>query len=196
VIKQICLTALVFLLLAQSVEAMNLGTVIKQGMQTVTVGESAKFTILFWNSEYETYKVRLEADDVPEDWQVIIQPEEFLLDANTGSEQLVVGSKSVNVLPVNIFIKPTSAGTYSISIKAVAGMPNGQINFFQERRFLLNLAVIGAEEKPEVNKPSATNIPMQPTGNMPKPAGNQQHLLQILLVVCILVFSLLIYKYA
>ena len=196
--KLLSLAILSFFILLPSVEAISLGTLVKNDFVTVKQNESAKFTILFWNVESSPYIVETKIESSPENWVIIVNPERFLLDSTTGSESIFLPYQKnpVRAFPVNVFVKPVSAkpGNYTLVLSAVAGYPSNTINFFQERKFKLTVEVEG---KAEAEGSSQTSIqePSMPTGETTKVQNYLNYIIYAVALVCILFISLLIYKY-
>jgi hypothetical protein len=196
--KLLSLAILLFFILLPSVEAISLGTLVKNDFAAVKQDESAKFTILFWNVESSPYIVETKIESSPENWTVIINPERFLLDSTTGSESIFLPYQKnpVRAFPINVFVKPVSAkpGNYTLVLSAAAGYPGNTINFFQERKFKLTVEVEG---KAEAEGSSQTSIqePSMPTGETAQVQNYLNYVLYVVVLVCILFVSLLIYKY-
>jgi hypothetical protein len=195
--KRLSLAILAILLLVQPVQAISLGTLVKKDSVSINPGESAKFTVLFWNVENLEERVEVKVEKTPKDWLVIVEPEEFFLNSSVGEEAIALPSGSVRALPVNILVRPSSfqSGNYTVVLVARAGLPREGISFFQERRFKLNLEILGEKLEQVENLKSNTTVQL-PTGEAAKLQQNFYPLLYFLLVLCILVLSVLIYKYA
>lgn len=190
---------LIFLLAMQTVGAISMGTVVKTSTAKIEPGESARFTILFWNVEDTSYNVELDVKETPTDWMTIIQPEEFTLNSSTGREyiSLPYTDKIVKVFPVDIFVKPenSTAGRYYVTIIARAGLPSQGLSFFQEREFKLTIDVAGLQPSSQAeNKTNLNTDESQALNN--KSSAIPHYFFYIAVIVCILVVSLIIYKYA
>ncbi|MEM5772810.1 MAG: hypothetical protein QXL86_01105 [Candidatus Aenigmatarchaeota archaeon] len=191
------ISILLFFLILPEVKAISLGSVVKKDFVNIRDNESAKFEILFWNVEDESYQVQLEIEESPENWFIVIQPREFLINSSAGEEYINLPylEKPVKASVVRIFVKPENAkaGEYGIIIKAKAGLPSQSIAFFQEREFKLKVKVEGETQEIE-NKNSTIEKPSLLTG---KALEETSSLLSYLLaIIGILVISALIYKYA
>ena len=180
-------------------KALSFGSVVKNDYVRIAHGESAKFTLLFWNVENTSYRVELDVKEAPEGWLIIIQPKDFLLNSSVGDEYISLPylEKSVKASHVNVFVKPEGyeGGIYRVVIVAKAGSPEKGISFFQERAFKLTVEVIGeqAEKTTESRVQNATKE-LQPS-NDSATETDFNFILYIIIFVCILVISSLIYKY-
>ncbi|MEM5855421.1 MAG: hypothetical protein QXY24_03695 [Candidatus Aenigmatarchaeota archaeon] len=193
------LGVLVFLIsLFQVTEAMNFGSLVKKDFTSIEANDTTKFTILFWNTEETPYQVKLEVVEIPKGWFISLQPKEFMLSSSVGEEyvSLPYTSKPVKAFPVDVFVKPENAkpGSYQIVIKAKAGLPSRGITFFQEREFKLTVNIRG--EKIQDNGievlEKTTTLPLREENS-----GQTSSVFTYLFAIfCILVVSLLIYKYA
>ncbi len=194
--KLLNLTILSFFILLPSVEAISLGTLVKNDFVAVKQNESAKFIILFWNVENSSYIVETKVESSPENWIIIVNPERFLLDSTTGSESIFLPYQKdpVRAFPLNVFVKPVSAkpGNYTLVLSAAAGHPGNTINFFQERKFKLTLKVEG---EAEVSSQTSIQETGMPAGEIAQIQNYSNYILYAAALVCILFISLLIYKY-
>lgn len=191
---------LAFILMIQTVEALSMGTVVKKDTASIKIGESAKFEILFWNIEDVSYNVELEVKEAPKDWLVVIQPKEFALNSSTGEEYIILPytDKSVKAFPVNVFVKPenTEIGRHNVIIIARAGLSKEGISFFQERKFKLIVDVIGLQAQLEAgNEVSNITTELQPSTGKSVSQISFDYPFYIIIYICILVVSLIIYKY-
>lgn len=137
--KLLRIIILLLLVLSIRVEAIDMGTLAKNNFAKISVDDSAKFTVLFWNFE-DGYKLELSVKESPENWTTIIEPNDFILNASTGKEyiKLPYKSESIKATPVDIIVKPnnsTKPGKYNITIAAKFGQPTKVIGFYQERIF-------------------------------------------------------------
>lgn len=222
--KILSIIALLSLLLTvQTAGAMSMGTVVKKDTMTITNDGLAKFTILFWNVENNSYNVELYVKELPKGWLVNIQPEEFMLNSSSGSEHVVLSSdKTVKAFPVNVSVVPENPepGKYQITLVARAGVNKEGMSFFQEREFRLNVNVTESKsssvfskiiesiksltgrflENSEESKSDVesiyTNSRLKSFTGMIVGIFHSTYFLYFAIVVCILVVSLTIYKYA
>jgi len=132
-INKILIIILFLILISSDAYAINLGSVEKNSFAEISDGESAKFTMLFWNSESEPYGVRLLVKDFPKDWTVIIDPDEFMLNKSVGEEyiNLPYSNENVKAKVVNIFVKPdnfSKPGKYSVTVKTETNLNQSEAN--------------------------------------------------------------------
>jgi hypothetical protein len=149
-LNKILLVATIFILLSSSAYSMNLGSAQRSGYASIDSSESAKFKMLFWNSENDTYMVNLTAVEYPKGWMVIIDPPDFYLSKSTGEEQISLPytQEVVMAKAVSVYVKPDSSspsGLYSVSVKAQTKMPEMQtsgMNMVSEKifKFTINLS--------------------------------------------------------
>jgi len=77
--KIFALIVLTFTILPAIAQAMSLSTLQKKNFVELNPGQTAEFTVLFWNLENNPTPMSLKVKEAPDDWIVIIRPEEFLL---------------------------------------------------------------------------------------------------------------------
>jgi len=146
----------IFLFFIPKVGAINFGTVQKNRYAEVKQGETAEFIILFWNLD-EPLPVKLKVRSVPENFSIIIRPEEFILNKSEigppydESEYLNLGGMDVKVFPVKILVKPpleTNLGKYEVLVTVFAGTPTHGISILQEKTFKFTLNTTKIEKPP------------------------------------------------
>jgi hypothetical protein len=222
--------------MADAVQATNLGTVQKQSVRTIRKGETAEFTILFWNLDEPVLPVKLKLRQAPEKWTVIINPEVFTLNQSKpenppyqeGVEYIGASNNLIiRTTPIKIYVKvPTSAkeGAYEILITANAGTTNDAISVLQERTFkfvvnvkksstffdtFANIGSAALEFSGDVADKITDSLSQSEVENKiskitegvklltGKLAENISfNIFYVIISVCILVVSLIIYKYA
>jgi uncharacterized membrane protein len=151
--KGIIIATAFMLLLSTSAYAINLGGTQKSSFAEISISDSAKFRMLFWNAGNETYKVSLSAQSYPSGWDVIISPSEFYLDSNTGDESLVLPymQNSVMARSVDIFVKPNAnspPGSYHVTIRSDTNLPEinaSGMNVLSERLFDFAVNITGTQ---------------------------------------------------
>ena len=201
-VKLLSLIAIVsFVIFLCPVNAINLGSVAKNDHASINYNESARFKLLFWNTENSTYKVELEIKDMPKDWTVIIQPKEFFLNSSTGEEyiNLPYMEKSVIAYPVNVFVKPNNNenGTYYVTIIARAGLNNNNtISTFQERQFKFYIDVINGVKSENSVQDEILTLNKSDPEKIIEVQENNNYIIYLIVVICIFLVSLTIYKYA
>lgn len=167
---KISIVFIFLILLSSGAYAINLGSVAKNSFSEISNDESAKFTMLFWNSESESYGVKLLVEDSPKDWTVIIDPDEFMLNKSTGEEyiNLPYSNENVKAKVVNIFVRPDSLskpGNYSVIIKAEVDMNQSEANelsVIPERLFTFEIELKGFT----TSNDSVENIAKIPTNEI------------------------------
>jgi len=132
-VLKILIIILLFIILPTKIYAINLGSVVKNNFVEITNTESAKFTMLFWNIENESYNIRLSIKDAPKDWIILTDPTEFILNKSIGEEYITLPylNENVRAKVVNIFVKPienSKPGNYSVVIKAETELAQNEIN--------------------------------------------------------------------
>lgn len=139
-----------FLLLQNTVLA--LGSTQKNTRSEVNPGQTAEFTILFWNVQESSFPVELRSRQVPEGMSVILEPEEFTLKSSkVTSFPAPKGRDYVNTeyglmltTPAKVSVKvgeSVRSGKYSILITATAGNPTSGISVLIEKTFKLSIIV-------------------------------------------------------
>jgi uncharacterized membrane protein len=148
---------MIFILLSSRAYSMNLGSAQRSDYASIDSSDSAKFKMLFWNSENDIYAVNLTVVDFPKDWIVIADPQYFFLSKSTGEEQISLPytQEIVTAKTVSIYVKPdgnSQSGIYSVSIRAQTRMPEMQtsgMNMVSEKifKFTINLSSPASFEK-------------------------------------------------
>ena len=125
---------LLILLTLPIVHSINLSTVKKNEYSTVRIGESAQFTILFWNIEESSFPIELSVKQASENLSVIIIPESFVIEpslvtqfpAERGKEYVDTSQGLMEATPVRVLVKPSNSaglGEYEVYVKAVVKSP-------------------------------------------------------------------------
>ena len=148
------------ILLASRAYAANLGSVVKNDFAEMSGVESAKFTMLFWNIESESYTVKLSVKEAPKDWTIIMDPYEFSLNRETGEEYISLPyvDENVKAKVVNVFVKPSNSSKpnkYFVVIKAETIMHKNETNgisVIPERLFQFEINLNGFTTSNEENK--------------------------------------------
>ena len=196
------LSLLIFLVLVSSTAyAINIGSIVSRDSANVSVGESVKFKMLFWNSEDENYTLRLSAIDYPEDWIIIIDPNEFILNKNMGEEYIKLPYKEENIKAkvVNLFVKPDEkslTGSYSVSIESQAITENeGTMSIIPGSiiSFKINVNNIEAEED-NINDVALIENETVIVSDSAKKEDENNLSLYLVLFIIIFVFSIALYK--
>lgn len=186
---------LLFLLILKEASAISLGSLVKKDFATIKANESAIFEILFWNVEEKPYQVKIEVEDAPKDWLILVQPNEFLLSSSSGEEYINLPylEKPIKATVVKVLVKPENAGAgeYEISLRARAGSPSPGITFFQESLLRLKIRIEGEAQESKIQEGEK---PLILTEDIAERASSI--LSYIIAIIGILVVSALIYKYA
>jgi len=192
------------LLLSSGAYAISMGSVVKNDFEKITNSESAKFTLLFWNIDKESYRVRLYIRELPNDWIIIIEPNNFILNASVGKEyiNLPYMNDGVKATPVEVIVKPitsTRPGKYNITLSSRTESPSDGISFSQERLFNFIVEV----ENPTYFESSEEQIANQYNENESTSSLSYRLNLEntdlsyfYVIIIIILLFSFLIYKYS
>ena len=144
---------LVFVILPTIVQATTLSSVQKKRFVEVRQGDTAEFTVLFWNLEDDHLFLSFKPREYPENWVVMVRPDEVLLEKShigppyEGEEYIgIPGVGDVEVFPVKVFVKvPIAAelGEYEVSVTVTAGKGGPGISVLQERTFRFTADVKG-----------------------------------------------------
>jgi len=195
---------LFFILLSTNAYAINLGSVASIDSVKIQSRESARFKLLFWNSENESYNLELSLVEAPKDWAVFISPQYFNLSSLIGDENIKLPYKNeyIKATSVSIIVKPTEdakPGIYSIIINANSIMPQNDISLSQERLFKLTLEIENPlyfeSKKQNVNSQAQEENQNQIQGNfLIRNSYNYQF--YTIIIFIILIISFLIYKYS
>ncbi len=119
---------------------------------SVIRGETTEFFILFWNPEPEPFPIRLKTTQVPEDFVVIVTPNDFMLNSSlvTGSPvergRNYVNTKQGLMLttPVKVLVKVPKTiepGNYDLIVTATAGNPSEVVSTLLEKKFKFTVNV-------------------------------------------------------
>jgi hypothetical protein len=204
--SKIILVAIIFILLSSRAYSMNLGSAQKNDYASIDSYESAKFKMLFWNSENDTYMVNITAVDFPKDWTVIIDPNDFYLSRSTGEERISLPytKETVMAKTVMIYVKPDTnslSGAYSVSIRAQTKMPEMQtsgMNMVSEKlfKFTVNLSSTASSEKVAGNVTVEHSLETQVVKNetVVTEKGESSNPAFAIAVILVAVASIILYK--
>jgi len=209
---------IILLLLQVEVQAVNLGTLVKNTRSQVMRGETAKFTILLWNSENSSFPIRLRATQVPEGLSVIINPKEFMMNySKVDSYSADIGMEYVNTpyglmktIPVDVLVKVSNSinlGEYDVYVNLAAGESTGGISTVFDKTFNFNMKVVNyipatkmttttlqkTEEKLTTN--IIDNMKEKITGMFSKVSINPYLIFIASLMIGIFLFCWISYKY-
>ena len=146
------------LVLPGSVQALQLGSVIKNNHVYLDPGERAEFRILMWTVEDNSYPVKLSQYQIFNGYNVVIFPQEFILNKTPEGEtetMILPGIETpIHAKVITVYVDtPTETidSRNDIVIKAIAGDRTGNISVLQERTFLLTVDYEEEFEQPNDN---------------------------------------------
>lgn len=192
-------------MLSVRVYATNMGTVAKNDFVKIEISESAKFKILFWNVENESYQVKLYVKEIPENWIAIIEPNNFILNSSVGKEyiKLPYTTENIKATPIDVIVKPTNSakpGKYEIVITANSESPSSEISLSQGRLFkfiveIENPIYFDNSKNNDIN-PNEENENTAITAANLKQEYNNPNYFYLIITTLIILVSFLIYKYS
>ena len=139
------------LILSSRAYAINLGSSQMGSFAEISSSDSAKFSMLFWNADNQTYSVALTTQEYPEGWNVIINPSVFDLNKDTGDESLALPYMQENIMAkrIDVFVKPNDQsrpGSYRIVIRSETKLPEIKIsgmNMVSDRLYVFDVNITG-----------------------------------------------------
>jgi len=208
----IVMISILVLLLGGIVQAAGFGSSQKNTYSQVKKGETAEFTILFWNVKDSSIPINLKVRQVPEDMPVIIRPDEFILNsskvtefpAESGKDYVNTQYGLMRTTPVRVLVKvpdDTEEGEYEVLIDAVAGESITGISTLLEKTFKFSVNVTSLtfferlSKVPEKLISGISDIGKGITGMFTTPADSRIVLI-ILIIIGISVVFWIIYKRA
>lgn len=200
------LKIIIFLMMIFSTRAyaLSMGSLVKNDFDSIAIGDSAKFTVLFWNIEND-YKVELNVKEAPKDWIVIIEPNSFILNSSVGKDyiKLPYMNESIKTTPVDIIVKPSESSKlakYNVIITAKAESPTNGISFSQERVFKFVIEISNPLFFENSEKQNDVQIKENKNTQIEHPVTNQEkanfNYFYAIIIVLIFLISFLIYKYS
>jgi hypothetical protein len=144
---------ILILLFQSTAQAISLGTTTEGSYSEVLRDETAKFTILLWNSENISYPVKIRATQVPKGLILTIDPKELMLDyskvttfpAERGKHYVDTKQGIMKTTPINVLVKVPKnfdPGTYDVYVNIVAGKTTTGVSTFLEKNLKFTLNVI------------------------------------------------------
>jgi hypothetical protein len=199
------ISSLLFLMLCSQAYASGMGIATKGSFASVYANESAKFSMLMWNAESDSYQVNITQRQAPDGGSVMANPEKTVLNSSYGAQfmQLPYMEDPVAATPVDIIVKPSAysaPGRYNISVAVSAGIPGAQIGIVQER--VVNFAVEIINPIFSRNQTKSESDIAAPQANASEkqiPLGQEEYvdyslLLYATVAVAIIVVSWLLYR--
>jgi hypothetical protein len=196
--------------------SLNLGSLVKNDYLETKAGETAEFTILFWNAGGSSFNLLLREKITPEKWSVIFKPNNFILEPSKLERNLSNEYEYINLpgtgdvirmVPVKVFVrvpKEIKSGQYEVIVSGITSYPNEDISVTQEREFILRLKVIGnhkpseemegnliGENSSSVNETQKKEI----SGMVSVPSENSRLIFFVIMILIILCISLVIYRH-
>lgn len=165
-VYKVCIGLVIFAMLMSSValpnvaQAISLSSVAKKNFARIQQGETAEFTLLFWNIEDFSYVLTLSTEQAPENWTVIIAPEKIIMNQSKigppydEGEYVNTNHGNVKAVPVKVYVKVPSSdelGTYEVIIRAItypldanaaANAHGTGVSVLLERAFTLSVKVV------------------------------------------------------
>jgi hypothetical protein len=158
------LSIVLLLMIIGAASAANFGSTTKSDT-AVADKDAAVFVLLFWSSDEQAQKVRLSAIDMPENWGVTFEKNNFGISNSEGNEMIYASGKYVRATSVDVAVDTNNAdpGTYSILISARSYSNDKDISFSQERIFNLTVSIKeqAAEKKQSQYAQSSTEETQQ-----------------------------------
>ncbi|MEM5882978.1 MAG: hypothetical protein QXQ77_01920 [Candidatus Aenigmatarchaeota archaeon] len=200
------LIAIFFFLLIPSAKALSFWGLQKSSYAEMKNGETKEFILLFWNLENSSCFVTLESFQ-PESFLVIIEPEEFLLNASKigppyeEGEYVKLSVGDVKSFPVKVLIKAldSARGENEIRVKARAESLDSGIKIAQEKTFVFKVKIIEefSSETREIKEKESKEIKEKEiiTSQISLPSLDLRFIVLTSAIALILIISFLIYKF-
>lgn len=186
--RKIISIASVLLLISPGVYALNLGSLAKGYYANVSAGETANFKILFWNTDPDSYDIKLTTESAPDKWSVTISPDEFSISNDIGEENIKLPYTDENTKAKVVYVTvktddETAPGIYGLPLKAKTILPTNEaqnLDVIPERIFNFQIEITGNESEELVY-----------TNNAEKQDNAQAY---PLLIAIFLILSIVLYK--
>lgn len=151
-LKIVSIVLVLIILVPNIAQAISFGSIEKIKNLEIEKGNTGKFNLLVWNRESEPYPVIFENYNVPKDWVILVEPNEFILSQEPGGkfEIIQIPGRTIKAKNVDMYVTvplDTENGKYNIEIKAIAGNRNDEISILHEKIFKLTVTV----KEPEKN---------------------------------------------
>ncbi len=203
----ITLTIFSFLLFQAKSHALGFEASLENSISSARRGETAEFTILFWNSQNSSIPIQLRAKSVPDGMSVLIFPDYFLLNyskvtkfpAERGKTYINTKQGLMKTFPVKVLVKVSKKvelGKYDVYIDAIAGKSSKGISTLLEKNFKLTVNVVSFKETTTSSIQERVNVTKnlwrRITGKFTTPSYLP---IFLMIMVAIFVLSWIIYKY-
>jgi hypothetical protein len=178
--------------------AFNFGAVARNDIVAIEPGGVARFKFLLWTADEQHYGVKIYSQ-APDGWAVLIEPDSFTIDRNSGSEYIYTAGNRISATPVSIAVIPNStAGEGNIIIRAVAGNGGDQLSFLQERYFNLTVQIGKPDTSQVMNDTKTKQNTTKPENISAKTEEKPADYILIFIIVAVIVIiliSILIYRH-
>ena len=197
---EILLVILLLAMLSSNAYALSLGSIAKNDFAEISLGKSAKFQMLFWNPENDSYIVRMSVEYAPQDWTIIIDPNEFVLNNSVGEEYISLPyDKNIRAKTVNVFVKPNEGSVsnrYNITIGAYAVSPTeSSLVVIPRRSFNLVVDLEGLEDAAKIENNTDTVVSdSRILDNIAESEDNNEKIFYIAVIALIVGLSIFLYK--
>jgi hypothetical protein len=195
--------ALILLLLPNISQAASIGTILKNDHEFVKRGETGSFVVLLWNME-ESTPVKMSVRHAPKDWNIIIDPREFVLNQSKEKgppydpDAQYVNSNGVIItsIPVRILVnvpKNSDLGEHVIIVTAIIGEPQDGMSFLLEKNFRLVVNVVSPFGN-SMTKNATSGGENVFTGLTSLFAGTNLVILSISIMATVIIISWVVYR--
>jgi hypothetical protein len=134
-------------------------------------GETAKFTILLWNSENSSFPVKIRAIKVPEGLSVIVNPKEFIINfsrvsgysTESGAEYVNTQYGLMKTIPVEVLVKASKSanlGKYDFYVNLFAGEPTTGISTVFDKTFRFDVEVVYYNNTSKMTETTIQTLPI------------------------------------
>ncbi len=212
----------IFLLFLQvEVQAVGLGTLVKNTRSQMMREQTIKFTILLWNPENSSFPVKLRAIQVPEGLSIIISPKEFIMNssmldghsAESENEYVNTPYGLMKTTPVDVLVKTSksiNSGEYNFYVNLAAGNPTTGISPIFDKTIKFDVKVVDyiitkqvtttvqkTEEKTKKETSQSVNetVKEKITGMFSKLSNNTYLIFIVSLMIGIFLVAWTIYKH-
>ena len=207
-----------FLFLQNIALGLTLSATLENKEFQVYPGETAKFTILFWNVENSPNIIKLRIRQVSGNMSVMLEKEEFTINpskvtsfpAEKGREYMDTKYGLMLTTPVDVLVNVSESvepGSYNIYVTATAGKPGSGISTRLEKTFKLTVNVTESP-KPEIIQTiskivdaltdklteTSKDLTQKITGMSTAATANVNVILLFLSIISILVIAWWVYK--